>query len=189
VVKLDGTVIHGSDYLNMDIGSASLFARQAEHVFNWVWWHRLAYFFTAIATLALLALPFVLSESASDWKNAFASHPALFIGLVILVGYGLRVGSGLECRTKDAMRQIWYGVAKMKSHCAKSAVPAPSGRINQAVEWLRTRPAYAAASRILVRTLIPSLILVTVLYGGAVLVFEGMAQPMKVDVARQGGAK
>ena len=53
VARLDGAIVRGEEYLNVSLDPKSSYAKQREHVFNWVWWRRIAYFWTLFATLAL----------------------------------------------------------------------------------------------------------------------------------------
>ena len=57
VMGFDGSITDGAKYLQTEIDDKSQWAKQREHVWNWVWWRRVAYFATLFTTLALVAMP------------------------------------------------------------------------------------------------------------------------------------
>ena len=194
VVEHNGAITGGNEYLATDVGEGSRFAEQREHVWNWVWWRRVVYFGTLFATLALLAMPLthpspnagcspmcfvsdvinataaVLPGFMTPWIESFASRPGTFLVLALLSVPGLRAGNALDAGVRDAMRAIWYGIPKTRS-CAIPP-PAPPGKLNLAIEWLRTREPYRWFFWFLTQRLLPGVFLVVVLYAGVALLSQ-----------------
>ena len=194
VMKYDGSIEAAVTYIGPQLESTE-FLQQHEHVWNWVWWRRVVYFLTVFATLVLVAMPlkwpalpqgacsspycFVsnaidvgavfLPAFASTWTDSFASHPGVFMLIVALVAMGLISGSALDIKVRDAMRSVWYSIPSMNAldRQKTQAVTVPS-RLNRAIEWLRTRPAYRTFFHALSSELVP-------LVFGLVVVFSAIA--------------
>jgi hypothetical protein len=191
VVKFNGSIEDGATYAGPQVVTTE-FAAQHEHVWNWVWWRRAAYFFTLLWTLALVVMPLILPalpkgactsrlcffsyaidlvaaflpSFATTWTDSFSSHPNVFFVIAVLVVLGLASGGVLERQVRDLMRTVWYSVPKMNPHQRKnfSSKQTPS-RLNRAIEWLRTRAAYKAFFHFLTREFAPFVFLVAVGYG------------------------
>ena len=190
VMKFDGHIVRAEDYLGPPVASPA-FAQRHEQVWNWVWWRRVAYFFTVFMTLVLVVMPLAwpalpkgactsrwcftshaidlvavfLPPLASTWTDAFASHPSLFLGLAFAVGVGLWAGSVLQRRVGDAMRAVWSSALSQASPSDDTAPWRAQGRLNQGVAWLRTRPLYATVGHFLSWDLGPFLFLLALAYG------------------------
>ena len=193
VARLDGTIVPGQAYLKAPLGLESSYAKGREHVFNWVWWRRIAYFWTLFATLTLVLAPlvwsplpegtcksplcfvaewihvfaFVLPGFAATWTDTFASHPDVFLGIGMFVLIGLRAGSWCERRIRDEMRRVWYTMSATQPATPGRAFPAPvpPNAVNRAVQQLRTQPWYRYAFWLLTRRLMPGAFLLVVGYG------------------------
>ena len=191
VARLDGTIVRGSAYLNPPYNLD--YAASREHVFNWVWWRRIAYFWTLFATLALVLAPlfwpplpegacksplcfaaewihvfsFVLPGFAATWTDTFASHPGIFLRIGVLVLIGLGFGSWCEQRIRDVMRPIWYAMPATQSMTPDRAFPkpVPPNAVNRAVQWLRTKAWYQYTFWLLTRWLMPVAFGAVVVYG------------------------
>ena len=200
VARVDGSIVDGAAYLGVnDIGKISAFAVACEHVYNWVWWRSAANLFTMAVTLALVLLPFILPGEpdhgctglwcvvsaaiqffsvvlpgfAKLWVDWFSSHPETFLAFAALAIAGLRIGKKLETRISDAMRLVWYSVTNLKAQSGIDYTPLRQpGRINRALEWLRTRPAYHAVTGIVQRKILPILFFAAVGYSGNELVLN-----------------
>jgi uncharacterized protein (DUF2235 family) len=199
VMKFDGTIEDGSNIAGPQVATTD-FAAQREHVWNWVWWRRVAYFFTLAATLMLVVMPLIwpalpkgacesrlcfashgidlvtvlLPGFTSTWTDSFSSHPDVFFEIVGLIAVGLWSGGILARRVRDSMRSLWYGMPSMAPHpgTLDGAAKAP-GRLNLAIEWLRTRVAYQTFFRLLTHQLGPAGFLVAVAYGAIAMVSQG----------------
>ena len=215
VVRLDGSIVDGATYLGMkDIGKTSAFGTECEHVYNWVWWRSVANLFTIAVTLTLGLLPFllpgkpgggcegmwclvsagigfsavVLPGFAKPWLDWFSLHPELFLTLAAMAIAGQRIGKNLEGRISDAMRPVWYHVARMKPQNG-IAWPPPKepGRINRALECLRTHRAYHAVADIVQRRIVPILFFAALGYGGHALMLDApavLAHTAQIHAAR-----
>ena len=196
VMEPGGAITGGDAYLATDVGEGSPFAVQREHVWNWVWWRRVAYFGTLFATLALLAMPVtrpglvdagcapllcfvsdavnvaasVLPAFATPWIESFSSHPGTFLVLAVVTVLGLRAGGALDACVRDAMRAIWYGIPKTSPR--EIAPPAAPGRLNLAIQWLRTRAPYRWFFWFLTQRFLPGVFLGLVLYAGVALLSQ-----------------
>jgi uncharacterized protein (DUF2235 family) len=191
VVKVDGAIVDCKQYVGLEPAADPEFAESREHVWNWVWWRRVAYFWTLASTLVLLAMPLkwpgaemgacvgkmcfispvidvvaaVLPGFTATWFNSFASHPHVFLVLAVLIGGGLAAGGWLGGRIRDSMRSLWYGVSATKpSAIASTRALERPGLFNRAVEWLRTRRAYQATFRLITYGIIPTVFLVAIGY-------------------------
>jgi hypothetical protein len=199
-MMFNGSIEDGATYAGPQVVTTA-FAAQHEHVWNWVWWRRVAYFFTLLATLALVAMPLILPALpkgactsrlcfasyaidlvaaflpgfATTWTDSFSSHPNVFFVIAALVVLGLASGGALERRVRDSMRNVWYSVPKMSPHPREnfSSRQTPS-RLNRAVEWLRTRAAYKTFFRFLTWKLAPFLFLVVVGYGAIAIASQSL---------------
>ena len=217
VVEINGTIVSGETYLKPDpqvgqdvvpeetgpeldlrerdlvppLGPGSGYAVAREHVFNWVWWRRIAYFATLGTTLVLALFPvwwpalpkgacasslcfvsewvsllsLVFPGFAATWTDAFASHPNVFLLLVVLIAAGLWAGGWCEGRIRDEMRRIWYAIGKTTPRRA-AAFPRPRepNRLNRAIESVRTRDWYRDAFRFLTHKALPTAFFVAVAY-------------------------
>ena len=155
VMGFDGSIADGAKYLQTDIDDKSQWAKQREHVWNWVWWRRVAYFATLFTTLALVAMPLkwpalpkgactskvcflsdvidsvaaaMLPGFTATWTDSFSSHPDVFLILAVLIILGLWAGGVFECYVRDAMRPIWYGIPNTSP---RTIPPPPSPAIDQ----------------------------------------------------------
>lgn len=129
-------------------------AREAanESVLDRVWWRRITYFATLVATLLLLSLPLtvgilptppmladgrtwiggvirlltiVVPAFAGDWVEVYADNPFYFLLLVAVVVALLRVGTWIERMLRDEARVIWH--------------EALAGRVpNRRTSWVQT---------------------------------------------------
>jgi uncharacterized protein (DUF2235 family) len=191
VLKYDGCIETAANYVGSQVVSTA-FMQQHEHVWNWVWWRRVVYFFTVLATLVLAVMPltwpalaqgactspycfvsnaikvtaFFLPAFATTWTDSFASHPEVFMLLVAMVAIGLICGSALDLKVRDSMRSVWYRVPSMNALGRQKthAVTAP-GRLNLTIEWLRTQPAYKAFFHIVSSELVPLVFGIVLVYG------------------------
>jgi uncharacterized protein (DUF2235 family) len=193
VARINGTIVPGQNYLNVPLDPASPYAVSREHVFNWVWWRRIAYFGTLFSTIALVLAPlpkgacesrfcfasewinvlsFVLPGFASTWIDTFASHPNVFFGIGLLILIGLYFGSLFDLRIHDAMRRVWYAIpATQPETPGPFPVPVSPSAVNGRIQWLRTQEWYQDAFRVLTDRLMPAFfLLVVVLYVAPALV-------------------
>jgi len=109
-------------------------AVEQEHAWNWAWGRRVVYFATVLASLFLVALPWIntkwppgeeesplallvpvidfaggfLPGLASRWIDAFGSTPGRFALGASVVAALLFVGGRLEGRISDEMRRAWH---------------------------------------------------------------------------------
>ena len=200
VMKYDGSIEAAVTYVGPQISSGE-FMRQHEHVWNWVWWRRVIYFLTVLATLVLVAMPlrwpalpqgacsspycFVshaidaiaafIPAFATPWTDSFASHPGVFMLIVAMVAIGLISGTALDLKVRDAMRSVWYRVPSMNALERQKADPVASpGRLNQAIEWLRTRPAYRTFFHVLSSELVPLFFGLVVIYGAIAVLSQSL---------------
>ena len=198
VMKFDGSIEDGAASVGPTVAGTE-FAAQREHVWNWVWWRRVAYFFTLAATLTLVLMPLkwpALAKGACEsklcfasraidlftpllpgftttWTDSFTSHPDVFLVIAVLILFGLFWGGILERRVRDAMRPLWYSMPQMAPRAgAPGAVAKAPGRLNLVIEWLRTRPGYQAFFRFLTHHLMPAGFLLAVGYCAVALVSQ-----------------
>ncbi len=196
VMGIDGAISDGAAYLQTDISTNSQFTKQREWVWNWVWWRRVVYFATLFSTLALVAMPLiwpaepkgactsklcfvsdavdivaaVLPGFMATWTDSFSSHPDAFLTLAAMVALGLWLGGVFSSRVRDAMRPIWYGIPKTST---RTVAPAPPpGKINRAVQWLRTRSLYQWVFWLLTQRLLPGAFLLGVIFAAAALLSQ-----------------
>lgn len=215
VARLDGNIVDGAAYLEVkDMGRKSEFGIHCEHVFNWVWWRSTANLFTIAVTLALGFMPFLLHGKldagcegiwclvtagidfsavllpgiAKPWLDWFSSHPEIFLTLSVMALGGMTIGKKLECRISDAMRPVWYHVANMKTRSGLAyRPPRDPGRINRALEWLRTRRTYHAVAGIVQRKILPILFFSAIGFGGIELLSDApyvMSRTTQVNAVR-----
>ena len=194
VMGIDGSITDAATYLTTPIDDKSPFVIQREHVWNWVWWRRVAYFGTLFTTLALIAMPLgwpaegacnsklcfvsdvidivaaVLPGFTATWTDSFSSHPDVFLVLAALIWLGLYAGGVFEARVRDAMRPIWYNIPNTSPREVPRALP--PGKINRAVQWLRTLKPYQWFFWFLSRRLLPGAFLVAVAYAAIALVSQ-----------------
>ena len=197
VMRIDGSITDGANYLQTNLDDQSQFMKQREQVWNWVWWRRVAYFATLFTTLVLVAMPLfkpalpkgactskvcfvsdvidsvvtaVLPGFMATWTESFSSHPDMFLVLAALIMLGLWAGGVFECYVRDAMRPIWYAIPKTSPRTV-SPPPRPA-IINQAVQWLRTRKPYQWSFWFLTQRLLPGAFLVAVGYAAIAFVSQ-----------------
>lgn len=128
----DGTTQDGADFLGIDKAQQQDYAAGRERVFNLVWCKRVIYFATLLATLVLLALPYlsatdggactswacfispiiraldlVVPDMFSGWTRWYVTHPGHFIVLAGLALFGLWLGPSWSCGS--AMRCAGFG--------------------------------------------------------------------------------
>jgi hypothetical protein len=115
----------------IDNGEPRFFRQQ--HVWNWVWWRRVVYFLTVLASLFLAALPLIekwkpglgpassfefirpafslvalfVPSFLSFWLDAFKNAPGWFVFGAVIVGILLQLGGSAQGRIRDIMRAIW----------------------------------------------------------------------------------
>ena len=197
VMGFDGSIADGAKYLQTDIDDQSQWAKQREHVWNWVWWRRVAYFATLFTTLALVAMPLkwpalpkgactskvcflsdvidsvaaaMLPGFTATWTDSFSSHPDVFLILAVLIILGLWAGGVFECYVRDAMRPIWYGIPNTSP---RTIPPPPSpAKINRAVQWLRIRKPYQWTFWFLTQRLLPGAFVIVVGYAAIALMSQ-----------------
>jgi uncharacterized protein (DUF2235 family) len=197
VMAIDGSIADGGNYLQTALDDNSPFMKQREHVWNWVWWRRVAYFATLFTTLALVAMPLLkpalpkgacsskvcfvsdvidsvaaalLPGFTATWTDSFSSHPDLFLVLAVLIVLGLWAGGVFECYVRDAMRPIWYGIPKTSPRTV-SPLLTPA-ILNRAVQWLRTRRPYQWSFWFLTQRLLPGAFVIVVGYAAIALVSQ-----------------
>ncbi len=171
------------------------FSRRLEHVWNFVWWRRVAYFITLAGTLFLATMPLreavatcsswacflsplmraaehVLPGFASAWTQVFASHPATTLAGAAAVLAGTLLGRHLDVRIPDEMRRLWYRTRLRPERPAGMvafAMPRDPGPLNAAVQALRTSGPYRMFWEVVGRVALPAVALAT----GAVLILGG----------------
>ena len=176
------------------VGPGPPYAAQQEHVYNWVWRRRIAYFATLTVTLALAVMPLiapgtgacagalcflatpiaalglVLPSFATTWTDSFLSHPDVFLPLLVALIVGLQRGGSLEQRIRDEMRRVWYALPTLKPSSA-TRVPASAapGAVEGGIERLRNHPAYRATFRALTHGMLPTGFLVALGFGALAL--------------------
>lgn len=208
VVTVDGNIVDADDYLRAAptaaaappgqpswVGPGSAYGRLREHVYNGVWWRRVAYFFTLGITGVLAALPLTLPGNgacsgvlcflaapiaaldkmlpsfAAPWTEAFASHPDVFLPLALALALGLWCGAWFDTRLLDQMRRLWYSVPVLRPGAALDLpAPAEPGPLGRLIEWLRNQPAYRAGFRLLTQALLPGVFLLGLGYAAVALV-------------------
>lgn len=119
--------------------STKRWVENREHIYDWVWWRRLYYFFTVFITAALVLMPlYAQSESfpgttdgqwifgrltsgakalpwfLQPWVRAFHSSPGLFIILTALTALGSGIGMALERAIRSKMRSLWLNKTKRR---------------------------------------------------------------------------
>jgi uncharacterized protein (DUF2235 family) len=198
VTKFDGNIVAGDTEIDPSIGKPAVaeepkssFAIKNEHVWNYVWWRRLAYFITLFATFALALMPltfpalpkgactsrlcfvsdlietigYFLPGFLSTWIDSFASHPGAFLITLAIIAAGLWFGGVFERKITDQMRRIWYAMPSLRprKNINVAATSAP-GVVGAAIERLRTQPAYQKTFRLITHTLLPLGFFAIVLY-------------------------
>lgn len=160
------------------------YQRGRERVFNRVWFRRVVYFATFAVTSVLVGLPlvsnsgrtacetsgcwtapfirgldYVLPDFASSWTSWYARHPAIFFLWAGLVLLGFMLGSSLQRGIGDAMRRVWYAIGDFRPSTVETLeakeTARPVAAIAASVQWLRTRPSYQLAFRLLTMFLLP----------------------------------
>ena len=190
------------------IGAAAPYAGQREHVYNWVWRRRVAYFATLAITLVLAVMPLVapgtgacvgglcflaspiaalgllMPSFATVWTDSFASHPGLFLPLLIALIAGLWRGGALEQRVRDEMRHVWYALPTLKPSSATAlAAPAAPNALERGIQRLRNGSAYQALFRLLTHRVLPAGFLIAIAYG-AVAVYSQLEFAARASTGR-----
>jgi uncharacterized protein (DUF2235 family) len=123
-------------------------------VWNLVWWKRIVYFLTVLASVTLAATPLLhnptlgadtplvllrplialagafLPSLLAPWLAAYSAAPGhLVLGGIVVLAL-LVFGGWLQQRIRDEMRAIWIGRL------------VPAGFSDSVVFWIRTQPAY-----------------------------------------------
>jgi uncharacterized protein (DUF2235 family) len=157
------------------------FSRRLEHVWNHVWWRRIAYFATLIGTLFLASLPlwmevkgcgswacfaspwilsldYLLPGFASTWVKVFASNPGTFLLGASVIVLTTVMGKRLDTRIPDEMRRLWY-LTRLRPRRPNGMAPFKSpeepGRVNVVVQTLRTNPRYKRFWKVATRYAFP----------------------------------
>jgi hypothetical protein len=152
VVRINGEVLTFDDYLDQLAAKKRItrrkplaavkadFAKQREHTWNWVWWRRIAYYFTLVPTLFLLAFPMlwpIPSEPDDEAHrfflieaiNSFTSGAIDLIALLLpgftadwTDAYSSRPGMFLILVVPVALGLQWGGVLQQRMRDAMRAV-------------------------------------------------------------------
>lgn len=91
------------------------------------------------------ALRAVLPEFTGPWLDAFGRRPGWFVIAAGALAALLYLGGSLDQRIRDRMKPLWAPV----SPAYASAPAIAPGRLDGAIAWLRTNPAYIAFFRLL----------------------------------------
>jgi uncharacterized protein (DUF2235 family) len=163
-----------------------------EHVWNWVWARRIAYFATVGATLWLATFPLLSSASpvdeftsrfrwlsdlvrffggflpdfASTWIDGYARAPAWFLVMAGLVTGLLYLSSWIASRTSNLMASIW-----------RKTPEAPAGLPDNWIYHLRSSPLYIGFHEGVKHRIAPAFFAVVFVY----LAF-GLASHLSFDV-------
>ena len=183
VELVGGGVVDGDAYLGLTTAGRKHFNKRQEHVWNFVWWRRVAYFITLGGTLALASLPLFLTNGtcesqfcflspailgagallpgfASTWTHVFASNPATFLAAAAVIGIGTAVGRRLDVRVPDEMRRLWYKRTNLapERHGDPEAFlePRDPGWVNRTVETVRKSRLYRAIWTATTRVVLPT---------------------------------
>lgn len=196
VVRIDGELVDGAAYLG--IPGQDVLARETEHVWNWVWRRRAAYFGTLGASLALASMPLwadvspngacdsalcflagpirwlgaVLPSFAEPWIQVFAANPGLSSALSLAVVTGLLLGQRLMISAGDRMRAAWYSLEATRPSKLSRPPAQPRSRLDEAIERLRTSGWYQDGMAFTTRYLLPGAFVVGVVYGGLALLSQ-----------------
>ena len=180
VVREDGRILSGAEYgaqHGFETPDKSAARTRAQEVaWNLVWWRRIAYFASSIATMVMVIWPLresaaaiatiaerggaarfiitvggLLPPIAAPWVNYYAARPAeLAVGLGIL-GLTLLWGGGLRARIGDQMHRIWrYVVAPTRQ--SDLQLPKPWGLLYHA----RQHPYYHGSFAVFRRKILPN---------------------------------
>ncbi|MBR1285770.1 DUF2235 domain-containing protein [Bradyrhizobium sp. AUGA SZCCT0177] len=192
VVKEDGEIVSPDTFSiapsTQPFETSAAAAQRAlaqEHVWNWVWARRIAYFATVGATLWLVIFPLVSSAPrydeytspirwvsdfvrfalgllptlASTWADGYARAPAWFLVMVGLVSALLYVNSWIAGRTSRLMASIW-----------RKSPQAPTGLPDNGIYGLRSSPLYIHFHDKLKTRIAPFLFAVMFIYLGLAFV-------------------
>jgi uncharacterized protein (DUF2235 family) len=170
-------------------------ANQQERTWNWVWARRVAYFATVFASLFLVALPLIekfrpglgpaspfewlipvvaalahfLPGLVTPWIAAFKNSPERLAMGGVLVAALLLVSGSLQGRIGDVMRGIWQ-----ESLNAPPSRGPVSAEPDDVLYRVRTASVYRGFFYALTHWVLPTIfafiILLSMLYGGSVLV-------------------
>jgi hypothetical protein len=198
VVMKDGTILDGDEHPFERPAESAARARAQEATWNIVWWRRLVYFLTVIASGGLVLRPLwnagddppppaegsiistvvdfvgeMLPSMASPWIEYYAARPwelAIVGGLVLLLMQAGRVLQGAIC---DRMRSVWLQVTAA-SDPELATIAAPSGRLYR----MRSAPSYQGAFAVLRRLVLPNA------FGIVTLLLLGSDATNSVGIAR-----
>jgi uncharacterized protein (DUF2235 family) len=193
VVDYDGQILAGEKNLLEHPAEAETRAAAQEHVWNWVWGRRLAYFLTLFASFNLALFPVLyevrkstefdsplpivsklvrivggfLPGFAGWWIDAFAAKPMAFLISVIVAAALILAGVYLGARASDGMRSTWNTVRARRAQPDKASSfpfrPPPTDLLFR----LRTTNGYRSVFWFLKRGLLPVLSVLLILYLGA----------------------
>jgi hypothetical protein len=175
VVMKDGSILDGEKHPFERPAESAARARAQEAAWNLVWWRRLVYFLTVIASVVLAIRPIwnraanseqpaepgmvtrvvdlvgdMLPSMASPWIEYYAAHPWELVvvgGIVLLLMQAGRVLQGAIC---DEMRSVWLHVTAA-SDPELGAIDAPRGLLYR----MRSAPSYQGAFAVLRRMILP----------------------------------
>lgn len=146
---------------------------QQERVWNFVWWRRVFYFLTVLASIHLAAFPLFHGTEISReyttrlrlipetlravgeflpgfvntwWVQSFAANPITFLVSAVLVAIPILVGLRLETAIQDRMLAAWRGISLPQNWLTHAL---------DVVQVFRTSASYRAALRILKYKLAP----------------------------------
>ncbi|WP_160299868.1 DUF2235 domain-containing protein [Belnapia sp. F-4-1] len=183
VLRVAGDTVGGDTYVGLQPLGRQAFNEGQEHVWNFVWWRRVAYFVTLGGTLTLAALPLVLEEGDCDsalcffspaiaateaflpglatmWTGVFAANPRSFLIAAGIVLTGTVLGRHLDVRVPDEMRRLWYSRTNLSPprHSGHRGYRTPQspGWTNRAVEALRKSYPYRLIWSGLTRFVLPT---------------------------------
>ncbi len=191
----DGAAAGGSRQANPYEHPTQRHARRLrqEHALNAVWWRRVAYFLTVVATLVLVLLPLCPARDHLDWLGAPQATLASLVGLLdsLLPGmlapwleyyqqrpFQLFAGaavvlalntwsSRLKIAVFDRMRSVW------QEHGVRAHAVAPVSSPTDWVYRLRTSHAYRQGFHLLTNHALPNV------FGIALLMFMAGVLPLR----------
>ena len=188
VVKEDGEIVSPDDF-RIAPGREPFETRKAaaqralaqEHVWNWVWARRIAYFATVGATLWLVLFPLLSSAQRADeyysrlrwisdlvrfiggflpkfaltWVDGYARAPFWFAVMAVVLGVLLMASTKIASRTSNLMSSIW-----------RKTPGAPSGLPTNFVYGLRSNKIYIGFHEGLKHSIAPAFFAALFLYLG-----------------------
>jgi hypothetical protein len=168
---------------------------RTEEVWNTVWRRRVAYFWSLIATLLLVAFPIILSVNpdgacrsvfcfaaqpitavgtvlpnvAATWIDVFATNPGWFILAALAIGLGYWRGGVLATRIKDRMRPAWYAFATLRPSGLRTLNQSQPPSSDRRIQDLRLSAGYKKFYKGLTRYVLPSLFILAILYAATAI--------------------